>query len=392
MRRARALLLTLGALAAPAAAAQPLTFGEALAGRRPSPEQLDADGLLAEARREAAGGASAVAEAPSVAALAGPRRGEDATATDVAVAVEVPLLAGRGARGLLAAEVEAAAAPLAAGARAVAAADLASAFVDVWLAQATAAVRAQDLAASEEWLVVARRRVEAGADPPYEPTLVAGERDRSLLELVAARRAIEAAWGELAARSEVGPAPRPVTLDGLPGAAGQPPAGPGAAAAGIDVRERLVVALGRVRGAAAASRWSLQGEVASEGDERLAHVGVAYRLPLRGERAAIAQERAAAEEQARRLAERERATLRARLAAADAALATPPPALGPDDLDRAHRALAARLDEGKERPSEILPLRRQLLEARLATLAAAAAARRAAAEAHYLRGGAGDAP
>jgi outer membrane protein TolC len=392
MKRACSLLVLLFALPA-VALPQAITFSDVLAARRPSPEEIEAQLLLAEARRAAAGAASRAAQAPSVSALAGPRRsGDGSSEADVGIGVELPLLSGRGDRAQLAASIEQNAARLAAGSRALAAADLASLFVDVWLAQASAGVREEDVAAADTWLAAARRRVEAGADPPYEPTLVAGERDRSLVELVRLRRDLELAWGELAARADVGPTPRPVTLDDLPGAPAREPAPDGDAAAAIDARERLELGLARVSGSVARSRWGLQSEVAAEGEERLAHVGVAYRFPLRGERAAIEQEQTAAEAQARRKAEGARVALRARAAAARAALDASPPALGATDVSRALEALTVRLAEGKERPSEILPLRRQLLEARLAGLAARAARARAAAETYYLFGGLADAP
>jgi hypothetical protein len=154
----------------------------------------------------------------------------------------------------------------------------------------------------------------------------------------------------------------------------------------------LSLALVRARAGAARSRWALQSEVAAEGDERLAHLGVAYRLPLPGERGALAAEQTAAEASAERAAQVELAALDARLAAAAAALDGELPALDSRQLEHAGRALMARLAEGKERASQILPLRRQLLEARLAGLAAHAARARAQAELHFLLGGIADAP
>jgi outer membrane protein TolC len=84
--------------------------------------------------------------------------------------------------------------------------------------------------------------------------------------------------------------------------------------------------------------------------------------------------------------------VRARIAAAQTALAAAEPELGPEHLEQARRALTARVAEGKQRPSEVLPLRRQLLEARLASLAAEALRARAAAELVFLTGGLPDAP
>ncbi|HEX6203957.1 MAG TPA: TolC family protein [Thermoanaerobaculia bacterium] len=391
------------ALPTPCRAEEGLTFDEALSRRRPTALEAGAAALLAEARRQAAGGGGLAAEGPSLALTGGPRRGEDGgTAGDFAVEVELPLAGGRGARGELAEAVAATADDLLAGARALAGADLAAAFVDAWLAQQVIAVRAEDLAASEEQLTLARRRVEAGADPPYEPVLVAGERDRALVELVAARREAELAWGALAERAEVGAEPRPLTLGGLPGGAGAAdgddpaalaPSGgsegdarDGPAFAALEARRRLESALARARAGAARSRWAVATEIESEGDERAAHVGVAYRFPLPGERAGIAAEAAAAEASAERAARAEAAALRARVAAARTALAAAAPTVGAGELERARSALAVRVAEGKERPSAVLPLRRQLLEARLAALAARATRARAAAELHFLTG------
>jgi hypothetical protein len=392
MAAARAALVLV--LAAPLSlVAQPLDpsaldWATVLTARRPSAEELAAQGLLAEAGRAAAGGASRVAEAPSLAVAGGPRRdGGGEARADLAVELELPLLAGRGARADLAVALERLAGPLATGARAGADADLAAAFVDVWLAQASLEVRAADLAAAEEWLAATRRRVEAGADPPYEPTLVAGERDRALLELLAVRRELELAWGDLAARADLAPAPQPVTLTGFP----DPPAGldsHDAAAAAIAAREELALALARARAGSARSRWAVAAEVGSEGEERLAHVGLSYRFALPGERGAVASELRAAEDEARRAAQGERAALRARLAAARSALAATAGTAGETELQRAQDALTVRLAEGKERASAILPLRRQLLEARLAHLAARAAVAKATAELHFLGGSA----
>jgi outer membrane protein TolC len=277
-----------------------------------------------------------------------------------------------------------------AAARTVADAELAEAFIAAWLAQAIAELRQQDMAAVDSWLAAARRRAEAGADPPYEPTLVSGERDRAIVELIEARREVELTWGGLKALSDVPLRPEPLDPAGLPGKErpeGTPP--PAAAAdvrAGLEARRRLSEALARAAAASSSSRWALAGTVAREGDERLAHLGVAYRLPLRGERSAIAAEQAAAEAQGSRDAELRLTAIEARLAAAEGTLASTGPMLDSADLDRAQAALAVRVEEGKERPSEVLPLRRQLLEARVAALRARAARLAAEAQLHLLGG------
>jgi cobalt-zinc-cadmium efflux system outer membrane protein len=348
--------------------------------------------LAADARRLAAGAGTRFAEGASAAVVAGPRRSDESgDEGDLGLAVEVPLLARAEDRAELARTLADSEPVLATSSSSLAAADVAAAFVEVWLAQATASVRAEDLRAADEWLAVAQRRVEAGADPPYEPTLVAGERDRALVELVAARREAELAWGALAELSDVGTEPRPVALDGMPAARPASAVEATHVPAAIEARRALEVALVAARSGASRSRWALATEVATEGEERFAHVGVTYRLPLRGEAAAIEQQRMAGELEAEREADAALASVRARVAAAEAALASAGPAIGNDALVQAQQALAARLIEGKERASQILPLRRQLLEARLAGLAARAAVVKAAAELHFLSGGSSDA-
>jgi hypothetical protein len=393
MKRACVLLLLAVGVPSPAPAQPAVTFSAALADRLPSAEESAVEVLLGEAGRAAAGGGALAAEAPSASFLAGPRREEGgAESADFAIAVELPLLARRDLRAALGRSLLSHGAAVRSGAAAAAMSDLAAAFVAAWLAQASAELRARDLVIAEEWLVAARRRVEAGADPPYEPTLVAGERDRALAELLAARREVELAWGELAARAAVGSVPRPLSLDGLPSAPERGLVAEGPATVAVAARREIALALARLRAAAAGSRWAVASEVAAEGDERLAHLGLAYRLPLRGERAAAERELAAAESAAALEATRAEAALRARLAAAHAVLAAGATTVGQAESERALEALAARVAEGKERASQVLPLRRQLIEARLASLAAEAARARAAAEVHFLLGGSDDAP
>ncbi len=272
-----------------------------------------------------------------------------------------------------------------AAARAVADADLASAVIGGWLAGELAKLRQEDVAAVEAWLAAARRRAEAGADAPYEPTLIAGELDRARVELIAARREQALAWGELAARADVPPQPQALDLSGLP-AGRASGAMHEAVAAGIEARRRVATALARFEASAFENRWGVAGEVGAEGDDRVAHLGLAYRFPLHGERGAVAATLAAAEAAAERDAELRRAAWRARVSAAEAARASSQPSVDAAELDRALAALALRVDEGKERASEVLPLRRQILEARVASLRARAAALLAGTDLYFLAG------
>ena len=388
--RAAVLFAVLLAIEASSPALAQLTFADALSRRRPHREEVDLERFLAEAQRAAVGGRMRAAEGPTTSVAAGPRDVDDGREADVALEVVLPLLAARGERQALAEMLPEAAAAMRASARALAEAELAGAFVAAWLAQVVVELREQDVAAAETWFAASTRRAEAGADPPFEPTLVAGERDRALVELIEARREVEIAWGALLALADGPPRPAPIDLADLPGVeqrAGTPaPAIAANVRAAIEARQRVAIALARVSAAGASSRWGLAGAVAREGDERLAHVGVAYRLPLRGERSAIAAEQAVAETHASRDAELRVAAIEAQLAAAASTLASAAPLLDAAELDRAQAALVVRVEEGKERPSEVLPLRRQLLEARVAALRARAARITAAAQLHFLGG------
>jgi hypothetical protein len=388
-RAAALVLVPLWAFVPPADSAQ-LSFAEAMERRRAGPQEIELERFIAEAQRVAAGGRSRAAEGPTTSVEGGTRDGREGPETDLSLRIEMPVLASRGERRALGGLLPEEATAMRRGARAAADAELADAFVAAWLAQAVAEVRRQDVSAVETWLSAARRRAEAGADPPYEPTLVAGELDRARVEMIEALRSVELSWGELAARSDVSARPQALDLGGLPG--GGTHAHPSSAAAGghvqagIESRRRISVALARALTAASSSRWGVAGEVATEGEENLAHIGLAYRLPLHGERSAIAAELTAAEAQAAREAELHLSELAARLGAAAATLASTEPLLDPSDLDAAHAALAARVAEGKERASAVLPLRRQLLEARVAALRSRAARITSGAQLFFLGG------
>jgi hypothetical protein len=381
-RIAALVLAPMSMLVAAPATAQ-LDFAEAMARRRPHSAELELEQLVTEALRVAAGGRARAAQGPTTSFEGGPRDGNAGRETDLSVQIEIPLLAARSERRALAETLPGAAVAMRAGARATADAELANAFVAAWLAQAIAELRQQDVAAVDLWLSAARRRAEAGADPPYEPTLVAGERDRALVERIEAAREVALSWGELKARSAVPGQPEPLALAGLPVVAGagvqSAEASTSSTRSGIEARRRLTIALARAKTAASNSRWGLAGELAREGEEHLAQLGVAYRLPLRGEKAAIAAAQVAEEALAARHADLRLTEMEAQVAAAKAALASAGPLVATSDLDAAQAALVVRVEEGKERPSQVLPLRRQLLEARVAALKARAA--RIAAEA-----------
>jgi outer membrane protein TolC len=373
-------------------AQEPLRFAEAAAARLPHEREIDAEAFLADAASAAVGAGSWLLEGPTASGATGGRRPDRGDAAlDVGFEIELPLQSDRQRRLELANALDESGASIRAAARAIALADLAGAYAGAWLAQAIIDLRAEDLALTDAWHAATQRRVEAGADPPYESILVAGERDRALVELIAARREVELKWGELARLAALGGEPRVLDLASLPGGAGPASSGDGAGAAtlaGIESRRDLALLLARAQTAAASSRWALNGDAAREGEEEnIAHVGVSYRFARHGERAALAVVESAAAAAAENVAAAERVDLRARLAAAAVPLAAEPSSLDDDDLRRAREALDSRLDEGRDRASTVLPLRRQLLEAALAAVAARAARAQAAAEIFFLDGG-----
>ena len=317
---------------------------------------------------------------PQLSVAAGPRRLEGGeTRTDVAVGLELPILGARPEQRALA-EALAAAEPLlraAAGAEAELA--LATAYGELWRLDALATLRAEDLAIVERWLVATRRRVEEGADPAYEATLVGGERDRAALELERTRGAVAAAREALAAL-----APLPGGDLRLSPPTEPPACSPGAGSSELEraarARADLAIAEAGLATRAESARWALASDLAREGDEEVARLGLAYRFPPRGERLALDELRAAAAAAERRAAELELARLAARREAARARLAGTAPRSGDDELAAGVTALEARLAEGRSRPSDALPLRRQLLAAREAAIDTRAERALAAAE------------
>jgi len=358
----------------------PLELPQLEAARRPHPAELEADARLAAARRALARSAGALLGGAVLSVAAGPRRVDGGESeSDLAVGVELPLSFARPEQRELASALAAAEPWLKGAAEVEARRDLSGAFVELWRAQERVELRREELATVDRWLESVRRRVEAGADAAYEAALVAGERARAALELERAEEAAATARAGLIALAHLpagelllAPPPEPSASadcagEGILAGAARTGAVLAAAEAGLDRR-------------AESSRWALAGDLAREGDEEVARVGLAYRIAPRGERAALEEVRAAAAATALRSAERTLAALGGRRNAALARLAAPPPPDASGEVTAALAALAARLAEGKSRPSEVLPLRRQLLAAREAALDARAERALAAAE------------
>ena len=362
-----------GVLFAQAPTAPPLSYDAVLARARTSPEQYRTEALLAANRRALSATSGFLRDAPTLGFTAGPRTNPIAptTTTDRTVDLDLPLFLSSGTRQRLKAALGAADPALREAARVDARLQLRQAYLDAWLAEKTLQLRQTDLETVQAWLQAARARLEAGADPAFQVSLVEGEILRAQLDLDEARKAQASAWAALRALSEVPESPGPLED---PGPAQMP------ALDGLDakfqhsvlrtaLKDRMELETRAIRQqeALAASRWSLRGSYGRENEDRIAKVGVAYRFPRPGEGRAIRQEAEAntqAVQSELRIALLE---LTARFQSAAERARSQGPAAPPPAFDTALRAVGLRLAEGKERPSEALPIRRQLLEAQLAS-------------------------
>lgn len=292
---------------------------------------------------------------------------------DQGLEVDLPLFLNRSVRREFSAALSQAEPQLRAAVAAEERLGLRKAALDVWLEQQLRALQEADLATVRAWLRVAQARLEAGADPAYQVTLVEGELMRAQLALAEAQGREAAAWGALRLRADLptasapvaapepGPLPNPTDLEGR----FQMGCLRRALPARLALEERALAHLS----AADQSRWSLRGSYAREGEEaRIAKVGVAYRFRRPGEAAAAARSLQVTQAQVRQSLAQVEGELDARFRAALAQLEATRalPTMG--DPQEALVAITLRLEAGKERPSEALSVRRQLLEVQQADL------------------------
>ena len=393
-------------LAVQVVAQAPLTFEHLQAKARPAPESWRSDALLAERQRQSQESRGFLREGPTLSVSAGPRRIPGAPGTtDRGFEVDLPLFLSPRVRAELDRSLGQAHPLLQEAARREGALRLRAAYLDAWLAARLLALREADLATVAQWLKAAQARFEAGADPAYQVALVEGEHLKVQQELDEAHAQVARSWGTLLALTELPPTPVPLAD---PGAVPPIPtekllerlqAGPlrRALLAQADLEERSL----RLKEAQELSRWSLRGSYAQEGDEKVTRFGLAVRLPRPGEGSAVrhsteAQLRALQGEARQALAELDARALGAatrftqaapdmneggppgRFALSASPLALPhgvsgqspvtPSPMKIPDFAQAIAAVGLRLREGRERPSEALPLRRQLLEAQMASL------------------------
>ncbi len=356
-----------------AVAQTPLTFQDIQSKARPAPEQWRAEALLSERGLQSLESKGFLREGPSVAILAGPRRTPGSgTSMDKGFEVDLPLFLSPRIRIALETSLGKAHPLMTEAARREGQFRLRSAYLDAWLAARLVALREADLGTVDRWMEAAKARLEVGADPAFQVSLVEGERLKVQQELDEARIQEARTWGALVALADLPVAP--VAL-----------AEPGSVSEiyTVDLDRRLqesplrkaLMAQAdletqslRLKEAQALSRWSLRGSYAQEGEEKVARFGMAIRLPRPGENAAIrrnteVQLRAVQGEARQMLAE-----LDARAESAFKRIKITPASTVVPDFAKSLEAISLRLQEGRERPSDALPIRRQLLESQMASL------------------------
>jgi outer membrane protein TolC len=354
------------------AQAPPLSYDDILQRARTSPEQLRTEALLAERHRALGATRGLLREGPTLGLSAGPRTHSAAPATtDQSLDLDLPLFLSPGTRHRLEASLGQADPALRGAASIEARFRLRQAYLDTWLAERLLQLREADLTTVRTWLGAAQARLEAGADAGFQVSLVEGEALRAEADLDEARRQALNAWAGLRTVAEVPATPVPLADPGDP----PPPSTDGlqtlfeasALRRAIQARLDLDQQALRHQEALATSRWSLRGSYAREGEERIGKVGLAYRFPRPGEGQALRRETEATLQAATRDLETALLELDARFQSARTRLQTAAPPLPFKGFDLSLQAISLRLSEGRERPSEALPIRRQLLEAKAAS-------------------------
>jgi outer membrane protein TolC len=350
----------------------PLSYDDLLQRARTGPGQFRTEALLAERHRALSATRGFLRDGPSLGLSAGPRTSLVApTTTDQSVELDLPLFLSPAARHGLEEALGQADPALREAARVEARFRLRQTYLDAWLAERLVQLREADLVTVQIWLKAAQARLEAGADPGFQVSLVEGELLRAQGDLDEARRQRLEAWTSLRVVAEVPGAPVPLADPGtLPP---RPHEDLQARFEGSGLRKAIQSRLDlerhtlRHQEALATSRWSLRGSYGREGEERVGKVGLAYRFARPGEGQAIHRETEAGLQALRRDLEIALLELEARFQSALTRLQTAPPPAPFTGFEPSLRAVGLRLSEGRERPSEALPIRRQLLEAQAAS-------------------------
>ncbi len=354
------------------AQAPPLSYDDILQRARISPEQFRTEALLAERHRVLNGTRGFLRDSPSLGISAGPRSNSIAsTTTDQYVDLDLPLFLSPGTRSRLEESLGKADPALRGAAKVEARFRLRQAYLDAWLAERLLQLREADLTTVQTWFKAAQARLEAGADPAFQVSLVEGEALRAQADLDEARRLRLNTWAVLRSLAEVPGSPVQLADPGdavaLPIEGLQAKFEVSALRRAIQGRLDLEEQALRHQEAVATSRWSLRGSYYKEGEDRISLIGLAYRFSRPGEGQAIRRETEATLQATKRELEVTLLELDARFQSALTRLQTATPPLPFTGFDLSLKAISMRLSEGKERPSEALPIRRQLLEAQAAS-------------------------
>lgn len=347
------------------------TLDEVRARARANPVEARLDTELAALERDLEARGRRFSEGPTVALSLGPRRAEGDVEPDAELEVDWPLAARPAARRALASALEGVEPVLRSAARIEARRRIEQAFVAAWEAQERVTLQAEDLAIVERWEAHTQRRVEAGAQAPFEADLVRLELSSASSALAQARVQWVRARAALGLLADV---PADLSADFSRLERPSPPSWPPGDDAGARLSRSALTRAAAARAeleasradfelAGAQSRWALRTGVAREGEESVARVGLGYRLPLAREIESGNAARTAFLAATRLDAELASSELRARLEEALAVVSQPVDS--PPLNDRAIlTALEARLVEGKSPAAEMLVLRRGVLAAR----------------------------
>ncbi|MCL1892675.1 MAG: TolC family protein [Holophagaceae bacterium] len=356
----------------------PLTLEDVLSKSRVPIERLNVYASLAEVSRQIKDASGLLRESPSVSVSAGPRTNSvTPTTTDQTVEIDAPLLLNRRPARQLASSLDSAT-PLV-----YTATDLENrlsiqkAFLDTWLAEQIEAIRSEDKTQVNNWLEIARIRSESGADPAFQLELVKGEFVKSHLDWEEAKRAHLQAWNILKSLADLPTSPQSLVYNQgknivqkgeLRALELESSYQNGVLRRSAIARQSIELNQINLQAAISNSRWSISGSHTKESDDRITKIGIAYKFPRSGEMSAIKAEQRSRTEVTKRNTELELSELDLRFASALQTIESS--AHYPDipDTTTSIDALTMRLKEGKDQPSDVIPMRRQFLEIRIAEL------------------------
>jgi hypothetical protein len=235
----------------------------------------------------------------------------------------------------------------------------------------------EDVSQVQTWLEIADARNESGADPAFQLELVKGEYLKSRLDMTEAKRNRIQTWHILRSLSDLPESPQPLDYshDANDVSGHKTPDIPklseryqmGTLRRAAIARRDLEVGHANLNAALSDSRWSISSSYAKEGLERVAKIGLAFKFPRAGESSSIKAEQRARVANSARTAELALEELDLRFATAIQTIESCNYLELPDTATSLE-ALTMRLSEGKDQPSDVIPIRRQFLELRISEL------------------------